>query len=149
MTDTFIMRWPSLRKKVRCQKMKDNRHIFDWFEDQLPLKAVQGHTMVSGWNLYNVAIPLKRRMTWKPGTEVMSDPTKGPDGRMSLSSPSGLVGEMGIRHGVGTEDIDVPDFAQVRPEDLPILREVGAAQWKAVIQTKEVIVVEFVKADEA
>jgi hypothetical protein len=148
-SNTFIMRWPSLGKQVRCNKIDGNQHIFDWFEDQLPLKAVQVHTMVSGWNLYNVAVPLKKRMTWKPGSEVMEDPTKGPDGRISLNSPTGLVAEMGIRHGVGTENIDVVNIAQVRPEDLPILREVGAAQWKAVIQTKEVIVVEFVKAKEA
>ena len=73
MADTFVMRWPSLRKQVRCRKIEHNQHIFDWFEDQLPLKAVQGHTMVSGWNLYNVAVPLKKKTTWKLGSEAMSD----------------------------------------------------------------------------
>lgn len=149
MVETFVMRWPTLGEQVRCDKLGHNQHIFDWWEDQLPQRAVQGHTMVSGWCLYTVSIPLKKRITWEPGTEVGEDLTQEPDGRMNLMNPVGEVAEVLIKYSDATEYLDFVSFAQVREEDLPILREVGAVQWKAVINTKEIIVVEFVKMEEA
>jgi hypothetical protein len=145
MADTFIMRWPGLGKEVRCDKLSHNQHIFDWFEGQLPLKAVQGHTMVSGWCLYTLSIPLKEEMTWEPGTEAVEDLTEEADGRINVMHPVGGAMEMLTKYAEATEYLDFISFAQVVEEDLPTLREVGAAQWEAVINTKDIIVVEFVK----
>jgi hypothetical protein len=149
MANTFIMRWPTLGKQVRYDKIDHNQQIFDWFEDQLPLRAVHGHTMVSGWRLYAVAIPVKTPMTWDLGTEVYEDMTKEAVGNMGMSIPAGLVIESSTKYGEVTEYMGTISFARARQEDLPILQEVGAVVWKAVIHTKEVIVVEYVKADGA
>ena len=149
MADTFIMRWPTLGKQVVCERIEHNKQIFDWWLDQLPTGSVQSHTIVSGWCLYSVAIPVKTPITWKPGTEVKEDLSKGVDGRFKITIPVGGVVEMLVKYGRRTETVACITFAQVRDEDLPIVREVGAAQWKAVMQTGEVITVEFLKAEEA
>jgi len=149
MADTIIVRWPSLGKQVRYDKIDHNQNIFDWFEDQLPIRAVHGHTMVSGWRLYALAVPVKKPLTWKPGTEVYEDMSKEAVGNMSAGNPAGGVMESSTKYGDVTENLGTISIARCRKEDLPILREVGAAVWKAVIQTKEVIIVEYLKAEQA
>ena len=147
MANTYIMRWPTLGKQLRCDKIGHNQHIFDWWLDQLPTSSVQSHTIGSGWCLYLTSIPVRSPITWEPGTEAKEDLSKAADGRLKLMNPVGGVLEMVVKYGNREETVGCSTFAQVRDEDLPILREVGAAQWKAVIRTKEVITAEFVKED--
>jgi len=145
MVDTFLMRWPSLGKQVRCEKIDLNPHIFDWWMQQLPLKTVQCHTMVSGRCLYAVSVAVKTQMPWLPGSEAVEDLSLMPVGRVCTFSPVGEVMELVTKYDAATEYMDLISFAQVRAEDFPILREVGAAIWNAVISTKEIILVEYVK----
>jgi len=145
LADTFIIRWPSLGKQVRCDKIGHNQHIFDWWVDQLPITTVQSHTVVSGWCL-RMAVRTKTPWTWEPGTEVREDMSLSPDGRMKIQrSPAGEVTSVLIKYGKRTENLHDMTFANVRQEDLPTLREVGALVWDAVMRTKEVILVECVK----
>jgi hypothetical protein len=147
MANTYIMRWPSLNKQVRCDKIGHNQHIFDWWVDQLPLKAVHEETMVAGWCLYALVIPLKKHTTWKLGTEVREDLSKNPIGRVHMDPSAGEVLESSVKFGENTEYIPTISFAQVREEDLPILKEVGMIVWNRIIQTKEITPVEFVGTD--
>jgi hypothetical protein len=148
MADTFIMRWPSLGKQVRCDKDKElNPHIFDWWMQQLPLKAVQCHTMVSGWCLYAVSVTVKTQMPWLPGSEAVEDLSLMPVGRVCTFSPVGESMEVCTKYDAATEYMDLISFAQVRAEDFAILREVGAKIWDSVISTKEIILVEYVKEE--
>jgi hypothetical protein len=150
MADTFIMRWPSTGAQVRCDKIDHNQNIFDWWVEQLPTKAVQSHTMVSGWCLSMFAVPVKTSWDWEAGNETREDMSLSPDGRFKLlGQPSGGVVSMLVKYGDRTEDIHDMTFANVREQDLPILRQAGAAQWKASVYSKEVIIVEFLKAEEA
>jgi len=150
MADRFIMRWPSLGTQVRCEKIGHNQHIFDWWVEQLPIKSVQSHTMVSGWCLSVVTARIKTPWTWEPGNEVREDLSLSPDGRMKIQSqPAGGVTTFLVKYGDRTEDIHDMTFANVLEEDLPALREAGAVQWKSSVYSKEVIVVEFLKAEEA
>jgi hypothetical protein len=145
MADTFIMRWPDLGKQVRCDKIGINKHIFDWWIAQLPLRTVQCHTMVSGWCLYSVSVEVKTQMDWLPGSEAVEDLSLMPVGRISTFSPVGEAMELVTKYDAATEYMDLISFAQVREEDFPILREVGAAVWDAVISTKEIILVGYVQ----
>ena len=150
MADRFIMRWPSLGTQVRCDKIDHNQHIFDWWVEQLPIKSIQSHTMVSGWCLSVVTARIKTPWTWQPGEEVREDMSLSPDGRMKIQcQPAGGVTTFLVKYGDRSENIHDMTFADVREEDLPVLRQVGAAQWKSSVYSKEVIVVEFVKAEEA
>jgi hypothetical protein len=150
MADTFIMRWPGTGMQVRCDKIGHNRHIFDWWVEQRPTKAVQSHTMVSGWCMSVVAAPIKMPWNWKAGNEVREDMSLSPDGRIKiLGQPSGGVAGLLVKYGERTENLHDMTFANVREQDLPILRQAGAAEWKASIYSKEVIIVEFLQAEEA
>jgi hypothetical protein len=54
-----------------------------------------------------------------------------------------------VKYDERSEDLQDITFANALEADLEELREVGRAVWKAVMQTKKVIIVEFFKAEEA
>jgi len=142
------MRWPSLGKQVRCGGIDLNHDILEWWVGQLPIKAVQTHTMVSGLVLSMTVVRTPAPYTWEPGTETAEDSRFVPDGRIKIKRHNvpGVV-QVYVKYGPRTEDLQDISFAQVCEEDLPTLYEVGAEVWKAVMQTKKVIVVEFVKVE--
>jgi len=142
------MRWPSLGKQVRFEKIGHNQHIFDWWVEQLPAKAVQSHTLVSGWCLSTLVVRTKAPYPWQPDAEVMEDISKAPDGRMKIKHHRAYgTAQVLVKYAERSEDLRDITFANACEEDLVTLREVGKAVWKAVVQTKKVIIVEFVKAE--
>jgi hypothetical protein len=148
MSSNFIMRWPELNKQVVCEKLSHNQEQFDWWVSQLPLKAVQGHIMVAGWGLYTFTVPLKKRVTWIPRTEVIEEIRFQKDGRIDLFMPMGSVASILVKYGEFTETMSYPTIAQVREDDMVTLREVGAAVWRSEIKTKEIFTVEYLKGKE-
>jgi len=149
LADAFIMRWPSLGKQVRFEKIGHNQHVFDWWVEQLPAKAVQSHTIVSGWCLSTLVVRTRAPYPWRPDDEVLEDISKAPDGRMKIKHHRvhGSA-QVLVKYDERSEDLRDITFANACAEDLPILREVGREVWKAVVQTKQVVPVEFLKAEE-
>ena len=147
MSDQFIMRWPGLNRQVVCEKLPHNQEQFDWWVSQLPLRAVQGHIMVAGWGLYTFTVPLKKRVTWVPRTEVIEEIRKQKDGRVDFFMPMGTVASILVKYGEFTETMSYPTFAQVREADLPVLREVGAAVWRSEVKTKDIYIVEYLQQE--
>ena len=151
MSNGFVLRWPSLDQQVRFHSIELNRVLFEWWLKQLPVRAVQTHTLVSGSVLSMTVVRTSTPYTWEMGSEETEDSRFVPDGRLKIKRhnvPPGVVG-LYIKYGPRTEDLQDISFAQVWEEDLPILHQVGKAVWKSVMQTKEVIIVEFLKAEEA
>ena len=144
----FVIRWPSLGKQVRCAAIDLNPGIFDWWVAQLPIKAVQTHTLVSGSVLSSLVVRTPAPYTWQPGTEATEDSRFVPDGRVKIKRHNvpGVV-QIYVKYGPRTEDLQDVSFAQVWQQDLPVLYQVGAAVWKAVMQTKQVIPVEYLKPE--
>lgn len=144
----FVIKWPGLGKQVRCGGVDLNREILEWWVGQLPIKAVQTHTLVSGSVLSTLVVRTPAPYTWKPGTEATEDSRFVPDGRIKIKrhNVAGVV-QVYVKYGPRTEDLHDISFAQVWEEDLPILYEVGAEVWQAVMQTKKVIIAEFAKAE--
>ncbi len=147
MSDQFIMRFPELNKQVVCEKLDHNREQFDWWVSQLPLRAVQGHIMVAGWGLYTFTVKLRERVTWVPRTEVIEQICKQADGMVDFFMPMGSVASILVKYGEFTETMSYPTFAKVREQDLPALREVGAAVWRSEVKTKEIFTVEYLAAE--
>jgi hypothetical protein len=145
MSDQFLMRWPELNKSVVFNKLNHNQKIFDWWVDQLPLRAVQGHVLVAGWGLSAWNIRLKNFTTWTPRTEVIEEFRTQPDGRVDLFMPMAGITTLLVKFGEFTETMSYPTIAQAREEDLDTLREVGMAVWRSVIKTKQIITVEYLK----
>ena len=149
MADAFIMRWPALGRQVRFEKIGHNQHIFDWWVDQLPAAAIQSHTIVSGWCLSTLVVRTRAPYPFQPGDEVLEDISKAPDGRMKIKHHrvQGSA-QVLVKYDERSEDLQDITFANACLPDLVPLREVGRAVWQAVVQTKQVIVVEFLKAEE-
>jgi hypothetical protein len=150
LANEFIMKWPSLGKQVRFEKIGHNQHIYDWWMEQLPAAAVQSHTIVSGWCISTLVVPTRTLYPCSPETEVLEDISKAPDGRMKLKHHRVFGStQVLVKYDERSEDLQDITFANAVEADLEELREVGKAVWKAVMQTKEVIRVEFFKAEEA
>ena len=146
MADTFKIKWDALDKEVRCGKIGHNEFIFDWFVDQLPVRSLQGHTMAAGEALLLVSVPLNAPVNWEPRTEVMEEIRSQNEGRITLFMGNGTSAGFVIKYGRITEDMSYPTFAQVLDDDLPVLKEVGAAQWETMLITKKIIIAEFCRA---
>lgn len=150
MADKFTMRWPSLGKQVRFEKIDHNQHIFDWWMEQLPATAVQSHTIVSGWCLSTLVVRTKAPYPWQSDAEVFEDISKASDGRMKIKHHRVHgTAQVLVKYAERSEDLQDITFANACNSDLVTLREVGEAVWKAVMQTKKVVMVEFAKDEEA
>jgi hypothetical protein len=146
MAETFKIKWDALDKEVSCRKIEHNHFIFDWFVEQLPVRTLQGHTMAAGEALLLVSVPLNAPVNWQPRTEVQEEIRRQNEGRITLFMGNGTSAGFVIKYGRITEDMSYPTFAQVVDEDLPVLKEVGAAQWKTMLITKKIIIAEFCRA---
>jgi hypothetical protein len=147
MSDRFIMRWPELNRQVICEKLSHNQTQFDWWVEQLPLRAVQGHTMVAGWGLCVFSVLLKNKVNWVPSTEVIEEIRFQKNGRVDIINPMGTVANILVKYGEFTETMNYPTFAQVREEDMKVLGEVGAAVWHSYIKTKQIYMVEYLPVE--
>jgi hypothetical protein len=148
LSSSFVMRWPSLGKQVRFHSIDLNRRLFEWWLEQLPVRAVQTHTLVSGQVLSMTVVRPSTPYTWEVGSEETEDSRFVPDGRIKIKRHNvpGVVG-LYIKYGPRTEDLQDISFAQVWQEDLPVLCEVGAAVWKSVMKTKEITIGEFLRLE--
>ena len=148
MADYFKIKWESLGKEVRCKKIEHNQFMFDWFEEQLPVKSMQGHTLAAGWAIMHVSVPLNKPVNWEMRTEVTEVIGEQNEGRVTMFMGNGTSAGLVIKYGRITEDMSYPTFAEVVEEDLGILKEVGEAQWEAILYTKEIMIAEFCKVED-
>jgi len=144
----FRIRWEVLNREVRCRRIEHNQLICDWFIRQLPIRSLQGHTMAAGEALLLVSVPLNSPVNWKPRTEVQEEIRRQKEGRITLFMANGTSAGLVIKYGRITEDMSYPTFAEVVDEDLSVLKEVGEAQWQALLGTKQIIIAEFFRTQE-
>lgn len=148
MVDDFRIRWDTLDREVRCRPIGHNQFIYDWFLKQLPIRSLQGHTMAAGEALLLVSVPLNAPVSWEPRSEVQEEIRHQKQGRITLFMANGTSAGFVIKYGKITEDMSYPTFAEVVEADLPVLREVGEAQWQSMLVTKQIIIAEFCRAEE-
>ena len=148
MAEYFKIKWESLGKEVRCKKIEHNQFMFDWFVDQLPVKSMQGHTLAAGFAIMHVSVPLNKPVNWVPRTEVNELFKQQKEGRVTMFMGNGTSAGILFKYGKITEDMSYPTFAEVVEEDMPILKEVGEAQWNAILYSKEIIIAEFCKVED-
>lgn len=142
----FIMRWPDLNLEVRCESLQTNQEAFDLFVENMPLKVLQGHEMVGGWLLRDHSILFHKKKFDIPAKRLFTEKMdKAPVGRISFLQPQGLGAELLVKYDESVDNREYVPIAQVIPEDIAILKQVGKEQWKATTRTREIIFVEFVK----
>lgn len=140
----FIMRWPELGKEVRVVAVDHNQELFDWFLENLPTSCLQTHTVVAGFSLFMLNLPMKKLFPWRQEDIPIEDIVKMPKGRFTFFMTTGRVANLSCKWGEVTEPMSYITWAEVVEADKPILFEVGKKIYEiAMGSTKEIVHVEF------
>jgi hypothetical protein len=144
MAEAFLMRWPELSKEVRVEPIERNREVFDWFVGNLPLRALQGHAVVSGFGLFSQNVGFKKRYQWREAELELENLSKMAEGRLAWVRTIGKAGNLIVKWGEMSEPLDYASWATVVEEDLETLAEVGQKMWSTCLAIeKPIIHVEF------
>lgn len=144
----FIMRWPELGKQVRVGPIEHNLKLFMWFLENLPTSCLQTHTVVAGFSLFMLNLPMKKTFPWRQEELPIEDIVKMPKGRFTFFMTTGKVANLSCKWGEVTEPMSYLTWAEVIAEDKPILFEVGKRLWDIVMgSSKEIVHVEFLNAE--
>jgi hypothetical protein len=145
----FIMRWPKLGKEVRVVPTEHNQKLFDWFVENLPTSCLQTHTVVAGYSLFMLNLPMKKSFPWRQEDLPIEDIVQMPKGRFTFFMTTGKVANLSCKWDEVTEPMSYITWAEVADEDKPILYEVGKKIYDiAMGSTKEIVYVEFVRPGE-
>jgi len=126
----FVMRWPELDQQVRVKPIKQNREVFDWFVENLHIRALQGHAVVSGYGLFSPNLGFKEMFAWREKDLAKEALSEMPDGRLAFFMTTGKVGNLVVKWGEMTEPLSYVTWAQVVEEDKATLAEVGKKVWR-------------------
>jgi hypothetical protein len=145
----FIMKWPELDISVEVKPIEFGKDVYEWFLNQLPIRALQSHAVINGGMTYTNNLRLPERPP-KFGKITPQGMEVKPVGRISIDVGGGLAGgRLGaviVRYGVVPKAWAMrsnPGNAQVVDEDIEKLKEACRQIWDAVYRTKKVITVEF------
>jgi hypothetical protein len=141
----FLMSFPELNLSVKVEPLANNQNLYDWFLENLPLKGVQSHAVVSGKLIYIMNLRMKKPSPVRYRDLAVEDLSEAKDGRIFIFITAGKVGSISVKYGEVSENMNYPVLAQVRQEDLKNLAKIGEAVWKSIYSTKQVITVEFLK----
>lgn len=141
----FLMSFPEINLSVQVKPLSKNQKLYDWFLENLPLKGVQSHAVVSGKIIYIMNLRMKKPSPVRYRDLAVEDLSEAKDGRIFIFITAGKVGSVSVKYGEVSENMSYPVLAQVRPEDLKNLAKIGEAVWKSLYSTKQVITVEFSK----
>ena len=138
-----VMSWPELSKQIRLLPIEHNQEVFEWFRDNLPTSCIQTHTVVAGYCLSCMSLPVRNPFTIKFSDLKQENLVDLKKGRMILNMTIGTVINFGLKWEQMTEPMCYPSFAEVIEEDKDIMREVGGIVWNNILFDKKIIHVEF------
>lgn len=141
----FIMFFPELNLSVSVEPLPVNRKLYDWFYENLPLRGIQSHAVVSGKIIYIMNLRMKKPSPVRYRDLAVEDLSEAQNGRIFIFITAGKVGSISVKYGEVSENMSYPVMGQVRQEDLKNLAKIGEAVWESIYSTKEVITVEFLK----
>lgn len=141
--NVFIMRWPELEKQIRLGPIEHNQEVFEWFCDNLPTSCIQTHTVVAGYCLTCMSLPVKNPFMYNFKDLKQENLVDLRKGRMLLNMTIGNVINFGVKYAEMTEPMFYPTFAEVIEEDKDTMVEVGNFVWENILREKKIIHVEF------
>lgn len=143
----FVMRWPELDKQVRVEPIDHNQDIFDWFISNLPMQCLQVVTVVAGLSLFMLNLPMRVQCGWVQEDSPSEDIVEMPEGRFTFFMTTGNVANLSCKFDEVTEPMSYVTWAEVIEEDKAVLKEVGTQLWENLMSTKDIINVEFTRAE--
>ncbi len=139
----LVMEWPELDIEVECEPLAFNRQAYEWFLDNLPLKGIQTHAVVSGKLIYIMNLKLSIYPPFAYNDLKAEDLSEEDIGRVSVFCTAGRVGSIMVKYNPISENMSYPTIAQVVASDIEKLKEAGAAIWNAMYKTKDIITVNY------
>ncbi len=144
MEKIFKMEWPELGKNVRVKPISHNIEVYDWFLSNLPTECLQTVTVVAGYSLFMLNLPLKQSFPWKQKELICENIVDMPKGRFTFFNTVGKTANLSCKFGLVTEPMSYVTWAEVVEEDKKILVEVGEKLWSiAMGVNKEIVTVKF------
>ena len=137
------MGWPELSKEIHLAAIEHNNEVFEWFHGNLPTSCIQTHTVVAGYCLSCMSLPVRNPFLFKFSELKQENLIELKKGRMILNMTIGNVINFGLKWDQMTEPMFYPSFAEVIAEDTEVMREVGKAVWNNILFEKKIIHVEF------
>jgi len=139
----FIMKWPEINKQIRLVPIEHNQKVFKWFCDNLPTSGIQTHTLVAGYCLSCMSLPVRNPFKMKFSELIQENLVDLKVGRMIFNMTIGNVINYGLKWGTMTEPMFYPTWAEVVDEDKVTMQEVGKIVWNNILYEKKIIHVEF------
>ena len=143
MAKILEMEWPEIGIKVEAKQLDFNQDFYNYFLDNLPVKGIQSHAVVSGRLLYIMNLKLSKFPPRRYMDLKMEDLSLEPVGRVSIFITSGKVGSIMVKYGEISEPMSYPTIAQVKAEDIPKLIQAGEAEWNSIYRNKNIISVVY------
>ena len=143
MAKILEMEWPEIGIKVEAKPLDFNQDFYNYFLDNLPVKGIQSHAVVSGRLLYIMNLKLSKFPPRRYMDLKMEDLSLEPVGRVSIFITSGKVGSIMVKYGEISEPMSYPTIAQVKAEDIPKLIQAGEAEWNSIYRNKNIISVVY------
>ena len=104
----------------------ENSNLCQQFLDTLPYTSIQMHTMVSGKNLYHLLPQLSVNFS---NTDKVVSRVNTPPGSLFIYYPRLIM----IKYGQDYEDRHFPRIAEVIPEHMQYLNEIGKLCWNNIL----------------
>lgn len=133
------MEWPEIGIRVEAGPLDFNQDFYQYFLENLPVKGIQSHAVVSGKLLYIMNLKLSKFPPRRYMDLKMEDLSLEPVGRISIFITSGKVGSIMVKYGEITEPMSYPTIAQVKTEDIGKLVRAGEAEWESIYRNKQII----------
>jgi hypothetical protein len=143
MAKMLDMEWPEIGIRVEAGPLEFNQDYYQYFLDNLPVKGIQSHAVVSGRLLYIMNLKLSKFPPRRYMELKAEDLSLEPVGRISIFITSGRVGSIMVKYGEITEPMSYPTIAQVKADDIPKLIKAGEAEWNSIYHSKEIISVVY------
>lgn len=115
--------WVQLERKIVATLAEEkNQALCDLLWKYLPYSSIQHHALISGQHLYHYD-PIVE--SFFADAKTKESRSRSPDGTIFLS----YLQHLSIKYGCLTEDLPAAPVAQVIPECIQSLKEVGKACW--------------------
>src|SRR4030042_2261959 len=88
----FLMSFPELNLSVKVEPLANNQNLYDWFLENLPLKGIQSHAVVSGKIIYIMNLRMKKACPVRYRHLAVEDLSEGKDGRIFIFITAGRGG---------------------------------------------------------
>lgn len=140
MSKIFSIRWPKLGKAIEAEIIEaQDQALKERFWNALPFSSIQSHAVCAGIQMY---CPF--RLVCIPSNPFLEPMNEQIIGRINLELDFQYLA---INYGLMEEPVPALPIAQVREQDMDVIKLVGKMAWRNLLFSNEFIEVHFEKME--